>query len=284
MKKKFIDISNKIDVFYVEIFDVIIHSITTSNIPFFLVGATARDFILSYGFDIELKRATRDIDIAVNVEDWDDFNNLKADLLKNDNIESTKNIYRLLFKNIYPIDIVPFGNIANSSHKISWPPENEVEFNTLGFKDVSKKTIEVKIRGNPELIIDVVDLPSLALLKIISFSDRSLRGEFRDAEDLAYLFDNYIYADNQDRLFDEHFEILDGEDYEIAAVRLLGKDLSEIVEQKTKSSLIKILEKEIKSDVSQLITRMVSSLDDGTEYQKRMKQLKAVKRGLLEEY
>lgn len=281
MKKKFIDISEKIDEFYIEIFSIIDDSSKSLDIPFFLVGATARDFILSYGFDIELRRMTMDVDIAVNVENWEDFNNLRLNLLKDNNIESTSTIHRLLFKNGYPIDIVPFGNIANAENKISWPHDNDVEFNTMGFEEVSKSTIKVKICNTPELIIDVVDLPSIALLKIISFSDRSLRGEFRDAEDLAFIFDNYLYADNHERLFSENFEILDGEDIDIAAVRLLGMDMSKIVEQNTKSRLIKILDNEMEKDVSQLVTNMVSKFDDGTEYEKRLDQLMALKRGII---
>jgi predicted nucleotidyltransferase len=44
------------------------------SIPFFVVGASARDFILKYCYSLELLRMTRDIDLGVEVASWEQFN------------------------------------------------------------------------------------------------------------------------------------------------------------------------------------------------------------------
>src|SRR5258708_28795829 len=43
------------------------------NCPFFVAGATARDLILVNVFGLRPGRATRDIDLGIAVESWDQF-------------------------------------------------------------------------------------------------------------------------------------------------------------------------------------------------------------------
>ncbi|WP_162299762.1 hypothetical protein [Marinospirillum perlucidum] len=52
------------------------------NIPYLVVGATARDLILVKAFGVHLQRATQDIDFAIKVANWDAFENLKSALLE----------------------------------------------------------------------------------------------------------------------------------------------------------------------------------------------------------
>ena len=65
-----LDLSGKIDRFLVEIFEKIVSAAESVNTAFFVVGASARDIILKFGFDIETIRATNDIDLGVRVSDW----------------------------------------------------------------------------------------------------------------------------------------------------------------------------------------------------------------------
>ena len=46
------------------------------KVPYLVVGATARDFVLHYGFGAPIQRATTDKDLAVQVETWDEFNGI----------------------------------------------------------------------------------------------------------------------------------------------------------------------------------------------------------------
>lgn len=66
MTEKSLDLSGKIDGFTVELFATIANVAASDGISFFVVGATARDIILQYGYGIETIRATNDIDLALN--------------------------------------------------------------------------------------------------------------------------------------------------------------------------------------------------------------------------
>jgi hypothetical protein len=64
---KFIDLSNKVEAFIVEALESILKIAEVLDIPFFVVGATARDVILVHAFGIKPTRATKDVDIGVQV-------------------------------------------------------------------------------------------------------------------------------------------------------------------------------------------------------------------------
>jgi predicted nucleotidyltransferase len=50
MTRKLLDLSEKVDKFTVELFEIIANVAGSMNAPFFVVGATARDIILEYGY------------------------------------------------------------------------------------------------------------------------------------------------------------------------------------------------------------------------------------------
>ena len=64
MKEKLIDLSEKIDGFTIELFERISEVAESLKVPFFVVGAMARDIILTHGYGIETGRATQDIDFG----------------------------------------------------------------------------------------------------------------------------------------------------------------------------------------------------------------------------
>lgn len=59
-------------------------------IPYFIAGATARDIVLTHIFGIEVARATLDVDLAVAIESWEQFQLLKDRLLALDVFEEDK--------------------------------------------------------------------------------------------------------------------------------------------------------------------------------------------------
>ena len=74
-----LDISGKIDRFNLEILKKIKEIADKLNIEFFLIGATVRDLILHCVYNINVYRATNDIDFASSVKNksfWlSSFNN-----------------------------------------------------------------------------------------------------------------------------------------------------------------------------------------------------------------
>lgn len=109
-----------------------------------LVGATARDILLTHVFGLESRRATYDVDFAVAVENWEQFDALKAGLAAGKRFEVDGRLQqRLYYKGEdgdldYPLDLVPFGGIAQGAGEIAWPPDMNVIMNVAGYDEVPK--------------------------------------------------------------------------------------------------------------------------------------------------
>lgn len=73
MRNILVDLSGKISETSVSILREIEEVSTRLDIPFFVIGATARDIILEYQFDIKTRRATLVIDIGVFISGWDQY-------------------------------------------------------------------------------------------------------------------------------------------------------------------------------------------------------------------
>lgn len=245
MSNNLLDLSGKIEPQLVEVFGMIAEVAAARGISFFVVGATARDIILSHGHGIASKRTTVDIDLGVEVADWEEFQAMKDGMIVTGQFEPTQSAQRLLYKHDLPIDIVPFGSLEHANKEIRWPPEHSVRMNVLGFEDAFRSTQVVRLRSNPTLEILFATPAGLAVLKIIAWNERSPQGS-KDASDLAFLMHNYLDADNQKRLAEGHADLLaaDDFDYERASARLLGRDMAKIMSPDTRKVVLEILDSE----------------------------------------
>lgn len=199
------------------------------DIPILMVGATAREIVLRYQFGI-VGRATRDIDFGISVGSWNQFGNLKSALVNTGYFQSNEKYPHQLESSQFEIriDIVPFGDIETSDGIISW--ENDCEMNVSGFTEAHQQAIKVSFADN--LILDVVSPTGLALLKLVSWSDRKAN---RDAEDFWLIAGNYLDLGNYERLFEELMEFLGDEEFDntIAGALLLGRDIKKMLNAKT---------------------------------------------------
>lgn len=284
MSKNLLDLSGKIDALTVEIFDAIAKITTANDIRFFLVGATARDLILHYGYGVPVERATEDIDLGVQVSDWTEFGRLKEELLEIRGFESTKETQRLLYQNHTPVDIVPFGDIQEQGNEISWPPDQSIRMSVLGFEDAYRSAQWVRLRSDPGLDVLVATPAGLATLKLIAWSDNPTERR-KDALDLAFLLRVYMdIGTNDKRLLSEHDDLLNADefDYELAGARLLGRDMATLAAQETKQTLIDILAQETgKSDRFRLVQDMRRGTDSES-FDKNLLLLEALEQGLVE--
>lgn len=285
MKNTYKDLSKKIDQIYIDVFGIIDKAAKQLGIPYIVVGASARDIILEHVYGFKSRRGTKDFDLGVKVSGWDEFDKLVDELSKIGEISKGRNPHTLFYNNI-PIDLIPFGDISDDHKKISWPHNHDTVLNIMGFDEAYENTLTIKLSDNPLLEIEVVDIPALTMLKIISFSDRDTSSDSKDAQDLAHIFDNYLDADNLDRLYeDSHKDILEdaGFDYDIASARLVGRDISKIATTNTLNRIIQILDEEIDREGVNFISTLVpSGLENGSEREKRLNQLKALRKGLKE--
>ena len=204
---------------------------TKLKVPYLIVGATARDFVLHHGYGAPIQRATTDIDLAVQVETWDEFNGVKESLVAN-GFTTTQTQHRLVSPDKIPIDVVPFGNIEEGNSSIAWPPEGEVKMNVTGFQEAIDNAQSVTISADPEVTCPVVTPEGLMILKLICWSDRARELRNKDASDIRYLLKTYstLKNINEDLYDDEKFTELARYDWdlELAACHLMGQNCSEI--------------------------------------------------------
>ena len=279
------NLSGKIDPAFVSALSEIKKTADSMNIAFFVVGASARDIILEHGHKIKSPRMTRDIDLGVEVADWDQFKRLTDSLLATGNFSATRDMQRLLFRDVVKIDIVPFGSIVDEHKKISWPPEHEIFMSMLGFKEAFEYSTTVRLSDNPELDIKLPTLPGLVIMKIISWEEKYPDRQ-KDAEDILFIMNKYADAGNEERLYSDGQSMLEEEGFDIrlAGIRLLGHDIANMSDPETIKAVISILDKET-NELSRyrLITDMIrgSHMFEG-KFDEALRQLKKLKEGIAE--
>jgi predicted nucleotidyltransferase len=284
MNKILSDLSGKIDRRIIDALAAVKSAADSLGISFFVVGATARDLILTHCYGIQTTRMTRDIDLGVEVEDWIHFQQLKDALTATGRMSPAREIHRLLFDSL-AIDIVPFGKITIEGGRISWPPEHAVFMGTGGFKEAFDFAVTVRLSTEPELDIKLPTLAGLALMKISSWKDGyPLRK--RDAEDLLLIMQKYDEAGNMDRLYTQEQDLLkeEGFDTRDAAIRLLGRDMATMAQHDTLNTVRAILEEETRADsqfrlVGDMIRSMSNQESDSDEV---FSQLVKLKQGFIE--
>lgn len=213
------------------------------GIPFFIIGATARDIIL-HGHGIATTRATVDVDLGVMVSNWEEYQKLKGGLIKTGVFIETHEYHRLIFNSVTPIDMIPFGPISESNDSISWPPDNEPTLSIIGFKEVYDNSQFATLRSKPMLKVRIAGLAGLAILKLISWDERYPERR-KDAQDLLLMMREYLDAGNVDRSMNEELGQTDEDfDFYHASARLLGQDMASICNPDTLRVVRNIIMKE----------------------------------------
>ena len=119
MTSTLLDLSGKIDPLTISVLNRVQKVTSDERIPFFVVGATARDILLEVAHQIASRRATADIGIAVLLEDWTQFEGVKQALIQSKDFEQELETQQLIYRGRLPVDIVPFGGVAEADDQIS---------------------------------------------------------------------------------------------------------------------------------------------------------------------
>ena len=254
------------------------------DVPFFVLGATARDMIFGALYDIPVSRATFDIDLALRVADWKQYASLRTALLQTQRYtEDHHHQQRLHHDSGTAIDLVPFGPVEAPAGVIAWPPGNDVVMSTSGFEEALASSIEVIIAEEPERTVKVCTPAALAAMKIIAWHD-NYPARTKDAQDLLFLMKEYLHAGNQERLYDTAADILSatGFSLEVAGPRLLGRDIRRMVQAETREKLLAILTTETADDSQfRLLSDMTrTTLRDDARLEEVLLLLRQVKAGL----
>lgn len=250
------------------------------SIDYMLVGATARDILMTHVFDMPPGRATYDVDLAVAVASWDEFAQLKQALAARPGfLSNAASQQRLYYQESpddpsYPIDLVPFGGVATGAGEIAWPPDMAVVMNVIGYQEVLAAAELITFA--PGLTGRVASIPGLAVLKLIAWSDRG-PGNPKDAHDLLHLMSNYHAAGNHGRLYkEEYYPLLEAveHDPELAGATLLGMDVVRIVNSETLHTLIALIDGN-RDRLVQAMTGAVRHKEDARDHvEKRLAQFR----------
>ncbi|WP_165497790.1 nucleotidyl transferase AbiEii/AbiGii toxin family protein [Pseudoduganella albidiflava] len=242
-----------------------VQQITRSHdIDHFVIGATARDILMQHVFGIATGRATRDVDFAIAIRDWQQFGMIRTKLIATGQFHEASPIaHRLYFEpgkhgEAYPLDLVPFGAVEHKPHEIAWPPDMHVVMNVAGYGEALQTALTVDVGG---FDIRVVSLPGLAALKLLAWADRHDE-HTKDALDLRFLMGNYHRAGNFDRLYDEAMDVMEktGYDISLAGAALLGLDTRRMLAPATLTAMLAILHAPKLRD--RLLTHMSAAMLD----------------------
>lgn len=237
------------------VLDIIMNVTSRLDIPYFIAGATARDLLLYHVFDRNPGRKTHDIDTAILVSDWESFTSVKIALLES-GLSDTKSPHRLMHGvSGLPVDIIPFGSIADDASEIQWPPEHAITMSVAGFQEAFDNSVLIDI--GKDVNLKVSSLAGFVLLKLIAWQERHLETN-KDIADFLTILNEYSNVE-WDRLY-EDFIPAERLNYNIErqGAFLLGHDLNMLLSHhNTRAKTLSHLRELKTSQMELLITSLL---------------------------
>ena len=233
----------------------------SKKIDFYIVGATARDILLTNLYGLIPERKTMDIDIAIAISNWKEFEIIERELPQREYFEKDSHQkQRFIYKGFYAIDVIPFGKIAQKDGNIYWPPDGVIAMSVSGFPEIAAATISVSIDN--EFDIKVSSLSGFFLLKLMAWKDRYLSSS-KDAYDIALILLHYLGI-NEQRAVQEHYDLYEAEPFDQieASGRLIARDIKALIgrNKDTMTYLMEILRREIElSQESPLVNQLIKA-------------------------
>ena len=168
--------------------------VSSLGLKLYVVGATARDLMMKLLDEYPSKRKTRDLDVAIALSDWSQFENLSQILQKNYFRKDPAN-QKFYYEgkkhdNDYEVDVVPFGDIAGEDETLLWPPEYEKEMSVKCFTEVMNKSMPITI--DKLFNINIATLAGQFLIKLDAWNDRhTAEYDSKDADDMFLILSRY---------------------------------------------------------------------------------------------
>lgn len=279
-----LNVSQRIEREYVSILRAVDAAARANNVKFLVAGALVRDVLMGHAHGIHPDRYTRDADIAIALSDWSAFARFREHLLQAQHFEPTRVTHRLMFANALPVDLMPYGGVENAAHEIHWPDDEDVVMNMEGYAEAAGNAVIVRV--GDDLDVAFADLPEFVCLKCIAWNDRYFRErKTKDAQDIGFLLRHYLDAGNQERLYAEHADLLDANDfdYETASARLLARDIASRVSERLRNRVLAIIDRGMHSYNSPLLAQsMLSARGDGRELGRYLRLLDAFENELTD--
>lgn len=227
------------------------------KIPLYVVGATARDVMMKLLCEDEVRRRTNDLDVAIALQNWSDFDRVKEKLEQN-HFKKVKDKQKFFYKgeandNDFEVDVVPFGNIA-VNEQICWPPEGNPVMSVRCFDDVMAHSMDVSV--DDEITFKIAPLYGQFLIKFDTWIDRHAKTD-KDAVDMFYFLNSYyrVKVMNDSMPPDEIYVSDDDKEptYEVLSAWWLAYDISKILSTEHLVYYIEIIEEELKKEEKSLL-------------------------------
>lgn len=230
----------------------------------FVVGAAARDISLRLLDVTNAPRRTMDLDVAVMLQDWNQYERLTSILLQN-HFEKAREKQRFYYLGSngrirFEVDIVPFGAIAEED-QVAWPPEGSPVMSVRCFEDVMLAADKVTVDGN--FAFRLASLSGQFLIKLDTWNDRRMKTK-KDAVDMAFLLQNvYVaYALAHDGLPPEVDTNTEQFDVIVAGAEWMAVDLKKILSDKHRHFYAEMLQRELaKNEESPLLNDLLDVSD-----------------------
>ncbi|HLG02483.1 MAG TPA: nucleotidyltransferase, partial [Bacteroidia bacterium] len=161
MTKSYILSGKKLPEQLVEILNALGKIFASRRIEFFIIGATARDILMEHLHKAGIRKATLDIDLAVYVPNWNAYDSLIEEILSTENFSQGNIPHRIVYKENYEVDIIPFGDLERDG-AIHWPPDETKAMTVLGFVETYHNAIDLTIEETNESF-KVVSIPGLMI-------------------------------------------------------------------------------------------------------------------------
>jgi predicted nucleotidyltransferase len=252
------------------------------GIEWMVTGASGRVLLLEGVYGLPQGRATQDIDLGIMVESWERYQALVEKLCSENKFRpDPKQQQRVRLGEDGILDLVPFGEIEAGDRRIWWPPEKDFVMSVIGFREAHADTVDVAIKG---LTVPVVSPVGLVMLKLVAWSERHVAKPGRDAADLAYVL-RHIGAILTERvLFDEYYDAVETSAYDIdlAASRVLGRQIATLAQEDTRAFLLSLLEKQLHEGIDSPLVREVGGQMRGLEIERTNDLLQSLKAGFVE--
>ena len=207
------------------------------GINFYLIGAVARDIWMTQIYDEPDRRTTKDLDLAVFINDTAEYDALLTWLVEQQGFtRAQSSAFCLLYPSAtgsghVAVDLMPFGAIADEAGDVYFSGRGMERISTVGFTEVLAEAATVATPTGQQW--RVVTLPGIVVLKLVAWQDRPERG--KDAVDIWNLLEVYFNL-VQEEIYTSHLELLNEEETPdttnlmlLVGARVLGRHVRQLL-------------------------------------------------------
>lgn len=257
---------------------------TELGIDFFVCGAFARDVIIEHIYNEKTGVGTKDIDVAVEVHIWEDYERFRQLLIEKHGFQTSPFFHQLTSPEYISTDIIPFGGLEKN-RAVSFPPKFNQVMNMMGFEEVKEATLEVSLDG--DLALKFVSIEGLVLLKLIAWYDRQPEAiSEKHVMDIRTIVNIYFDHKVEEFAF-EYATLFDITPFvrEFCSAYVIGSRLSTLsnMSPDLKTKLIEIFDEILRDEDNSLFIRQM--LGDGSfrDYNFCLGVMKSMKEGFESE-